>query len=73
MKIKELKQMDEKELEKKLEELRKELIKYNAQISTSTPPENPGNVRKIKKTIAKIITIIKSKQNMEVINKKTNE
>ena len=73
MKIKELRQIDKKELEKRLEELKKELIKYNAQISTSTPPENPGNVKKVKKTIAKIITILNSKQNnMEVITK-TNE
>lgn len=69
MKLRELRQLDKKELEKRLEELRKELMKYNAQISTSTPPENPGNVRKIKRTIAKIITISKEKQNMEVVTK----
>lgn len=72
MKTKELRQISKEELEKKLEELRKELIKYNAQISTSTPPENPGNVKKVKKMIARIITILKSKSNMEV-KTKSNE
>ena len=69
MKLRELKQLDNKELEKRLIELRRELIKYNAQISTSTPPENTGNVRKAKRTIARIITLLKSKQNTEVITK----
>ena len=68
IKTKELKKIDPKELESKLEQLRKDLIKYNAQISTGTPPENPGQVKSTKKTIARILTILKNKQ--EVLQKK---
>jgi large subunit ribosomal protein L29 len=54
MKKQELKKINPSELEGKLEELRKELMKYRAQISTGTPPENPGRVKSVKKTIARM-------------------
>ncbi|MBT3984749.1 50S ribosomal protein L29 [archaeon] len=59
MKVKnnELRKLSENQLDEKMIELRKELIKINAQISTGTVPENPGNVRNVKKTIARILTI----------------
>ena len=59
MKVKnnELRKLSEKQLDEKIIELRKELIKINAQISTGTVPENPGNVKNVKKTIARIFTI----------------
>ena len=59
MKIKEIKGMSEEELNNKLEELKKELMKINAQIATGTTPKSPGNVKQIKKAIAKISTIKK--------------
>lgn len=49
-------QMNEPQLKERLNELRKEMIKINAQLSTHTPPENPGRVRTVKKTIARIYT-----------------
>ncbi len=58
MKIKELRAMPKAELEKKLTELRVELIKENAQIATGATPKNPANAKNIKKTIAKIMTIL---------------
>ena len=58
MKAKDLRAMSKQELGSKLEELRKEMIKHNAQISTGTTPKSPGQVRNIKKTIAKILTIV---------------
>ena len=61
----ELMQMNAAQLKSKLDDLRKELIKMNAQISTGTPPENPGQVKEIKKTIARILTILKSKRKMK--------
>jgi len=59
MKVKnnELRKMNDKELESKLVELRKSLIKMNAQVASGTVPENPGDVRNVKKTIARIHTI----------------
>ncbi len=58
----ELKQMNEKALSDKLLELKKELVKINAQIAMRTTPENPGRIREIKKTIAKIETAKKNKE-----------
>ncbi len=59
MKIKneQLRKMNDDELNNKLFELKKDLIKVNAQIAAGTIPENPGNVRNLKKTVARILTI----------------
>ena len=59
IKVKEMRSMNEKTLSSKLTELRNELISINAQIAMGTVPENPGRVKEIKKTIAKILTIKK--------------
>ena len=55
--------MNEKAIEDKLLELKKELVKVNAQIAMGTMPENPGRVKEIKRTIAKLLTL---KRNREV-------
>lgn len=57
----EFKQMSEEELMKRIVDLRKELMKSNAQVATKTNPENPGKIRLIKKTIAKIYTQLNKK------------
>ena len=54
---KDLRVIDNQELELKVVELKKELIKLNAQIATGSNPKNPKQVRDIKKTVAKILTI----------------
>ena len=62
----ELKKLDKQSLQNKLIDLKKELMKFNTQISTGTLPENPGKIKEIKRTIAKIIfTLSKFKQNKE--------
>ena len=61
LKIKEIVSMGNEELKAKLDELKKELIKHNAQIATGTNPKSPGQVKIIKKTIARILTVIKIK------------
>jgi len=58
----ELIQMDGKTLHGKFKELKKELIKINAQIAMGTIPENPGKIKEIRKTIARIKTIEKLKE-----------
>jgi large subunit ribosomal protein L29 len=58
----ELVQMDENSLNNKMNELRKELIKINAQIAMGTIPENPGKIKEIKRTIARIKTNLKNKE-----------
>ncbi|MBS3108612.1 50S ribosomal protein L29 [Candidatus Woesearchaeota archaeon] len=52
----ELKVMKKGDLENKLVELRRELMKVNAQIAIKTVPENPGRIRELKKTVARINT-----------------
>jgi len=59
--------MNEKALEEKLNELRIELIKINAQISMGTVPENPGKIKEIKRTIARIKTIKKQRGGNEKV------
>lgn len=55
VKNKDLKTMGKEDLKNKLLELRKELMKLKSQVSRGTPPENPGKIRILKRTIAKLI------------------
>ena len=57
MKAKEIRGMDRASLDEKLLELKKELIKVNAQVAIGTMLKNPGQVKKIKKAIARILTV----------------
>lgn len=57
-----IRQMKESEFEAKLKELSKELLKMNSQIATHTPPENPGKVKQVKKTISRMLTILHEKK-----------
>lgn len=71
IRAKDIRQMKDADFDAKMKELRKELIKINAQISTRTPPENPGKVKQVKKTIARMLTILheKKKQDKTTANK----
>lgn len=62
MKPKELRVMTELDLENKIVELRKELMKLNSQIAVGTALKSSGKVRGIKRTIAKILTIKNEKE-----------
>jgi ribosomal protein L29 len=57
MKSKEIRNLDSLSAKEKILELKKELVKINAQISIGSSIKSPGQARKIKKTIARIITI----------------
>jgi ribosomal protein L29 len=59
MKAKELKSKSRDELESQLLELRKELIKLNTQVATGTTLKSPGQVKKVKKNIARLLTELK--------------
>ena len=62
MRAKELRVMNELELDNKVVELKKELMKVNSQIAIGTLPKSPGKVKDLKKTIAKILTIKNQKR-----------
>lgn len=59
---KELRGATLQELQPKLLELRKELIKLNAQVATGTQLKNPGQLRVVKKNIARILTEMTAKE-----------
>lgn len=66
MKKIELKQMSKDQLKEKLIDLRRDLMRLNTQRATKTVPENPGGIKVIRKNIARILTFIKRKTEMEV-------
>ena len=53
--------MPVEDLKNKMIELKKELIKINAQVATGTTPKSPGKIRQMKRTIARILTIMSNK------------
>ena len=54
-----LKDMSHDDLIKRLDELKLELVKDRGQIAVGGSPSNPGRVKTLKKTIAKILTELK--------------
>jgi large subunit ribosomal protein L29 len=65
-----IKKMNDTQLKERLIELKKELIKINAQLAIGTMPENPGRVKEVKRTIATINTLMNPKNKREEIKKK---
>ncbi len=53
----EIRKMDSKERQKRLDALRTELMSHRAKIATGGSVESPGRIREIKETIARILTI----------------
>ncbi len=63
MKItKEFRNLGTEEIKKRIQELKKELMKDNVHIASGTAPTNPGKVRQNKKNIARLLTILKQKE-----------
>lgn len=60
LKAKKIRQMDRKEADDKLRELRLELTKENAASEIGTV-KNPGRIREIRRTIARILTVANEK------------
>ena len=56
IRYKEIGNLSEKDLESKFNELKNELIKAKAQVATGSAIENPGKVKEIKRTVARILT-----------------
>ncbi|MBD3209313.1 50S ribosomal protein L29 [Candidatus Woesearchaeota archaeon] len=65
MKHKELSSLKPEDLAKKEREVRDELIKLEAQVAIGTTPKSPGQLKQLKKTLARIQTI-KRQQPTEV-------
>ncbi len=61
LKSKQIREMKIEELNKKLSELRLELLKEMGNVKMGRPVKNPGKIRELKRTIARILTIKKEK------------
>jgi len=63
--MRKLKELSEKELNEKLKELRLELSKDKASSEIGTV-KNPGRIKEIRKTIARILTILNERKSKKV-------
>jgi ribosomal protein L29 len=61
MKNDELKKITDAEAAEKLAQIKLELMKLNSQVSTGTTLKNPEQIKKLKRTIAKLLTYGKIK------------
>jgi large subunit ribosomal protein L29 len=59
---KEIREMSDEQIEKQLKDLRNELLKERAITATGGAPENPGRIRELRHTIARILTIQKEEK-----------
>jgi len=69
MKSKELSDLSIEELTAKLQELKKDIIKQNAQVALGANAKSSNTIKKVKKDIARILTILKT-QGGDKTNKK---
>ena len=60
MKYSEIKTLTPEQRKKRMKEAELEMIKLKAQVATGTPPQNPGQIRKLRRTIAKIKTALQN-------------
>ncbi|MBI2676301.1 MAG: 50S ribosomal protein L29 [Candidatus Aenigmarchaeota archaeon] len=56
---KEIRQMDRKEIDKRLQEISLELAKEKANVQIGSSVKSPGKIREMRKTIARIKTMRK--------------
>jgi len=65
-KLEEFRSQSVEELKEKMLSLKADLAKERALISSGTRAENPGKIKKMRKNIARILTIISQKKKREV-------
>lgn len=58
----EIRKMSLEEMQTKLRELRAELARARAIAATGGSLENPGRIRELRRTIARLLTVMKEKQ-----------
>ncbi|MDI6798616.1 MAG: 50S ribosomal protein L29 [Candidatus Aenigmarchaeota archaeon] len=57
MKIKQIREMKLEDLDKKLSELRLELLKEMGNVKMGRPIKNPGKIKELRRAIARLLTI----------------
>jgi len=61
VRAKQAREMKSEELNKKISELKLELIKEQGNVKMGRPVKNPGKIRELRRTIARLLTIRKEK------------
>jgi large subunit ribosomal protein L29 len=59
LRMSQIREMPREEQERRLEEFRTELSKVKTMIKAGGSIENPGRVKALKKTIAKVLTVMR--------------
>lgn len=70
LKVKQIKEMKPEDLNKKIYELKLELVKELGNVKMGRPVKNPGKIRVLKKSISRILTLQQERKIKE--QKKTN-
>ncbi len=60
--VKELKALGDDALKSRMAELRKELTRLMTQVAMGTVPKSPGLIRKARRSIARILTILNERR-----------
>ncbi|MEM5853052.1 MAG: 50S ribosomal protein L29 [Candidatus Aenigmatarchaeota archaeon] len=55
--VKQLRELKDEDLNKKLSELKLELLKEMGNVKMGRPVKNPGKIKQLRKNIARILTI----------------
>lgn len=58
----EIRKMETKEIKRRLKELKLELMKLKAQVKMHRPIQNTGRIRELRRTIARILTILRERE-----------
>ncbi len=61
LKTKDLRNMNDEELNQKLKSLKESLLKERASVAMGGAPSSPGKMRSVKRQIARILTIMEEK------------
>lgn len=62
LRSKEIREMEIEEIQKKLDELKAEYSKNISKSSAAGINENPGKIKELKRTIARVLTIMNEKK-----------
>ena len=61
-KVKDIRAFSAEECQRRLADLRLSLMKSYTQVAQGSTPKNPGQIKAVKKTIARILTVLREKQ-----------
>lgn len=63
--------LSQEDLEKRMKELKLELAKERGKIAVGGVPENPGRIREVRRTVARIMTVMSARRSETTESGKT--